>query len=44
MSFRAEDLQLIACEQAAAALIKVKPTFVAIGDVNTLPYSDELGL
>jgi len=29
---------------AASSLVKGKPTFVAIGDVKSLPYSDELGL
>ncbi|KAJ7504492.1 Metalloenzyme, LuxS/M16 peptidase-like protein [Mycena galericulata] len=30
--------------KAAAALVKSKPTFVAIGDTQALPYADELGL
>jgi len=30
--------------KAATSLVKGKPTYVAIGDVNTLPYPDELGL
>ncbi|KAJ6591689.1 Metalloenzyme, LuxS/M16 peptidase-like protein [Mycena vulgaris] len=30
--------------KAATALVKSKPTFVAIGDTQTLPYADELGL
>ena len=30
--------------QAVSTLLKGKPTYVAVGDVNTLPYADELGL
>lgn len=30
--------------QAVATLAKSKPTYVAIGDLQTLPYPDELGL
>ncbi|GAW09905.1 ubiquinol-cytochrome c reductase complex core protein 2 [Lentinula edodes] len=30
--------------KAASTLVKVKPVFVAVGDVATLPYADELGL
>ena len=30
--------------QAASSLITVKPTYVVIGDVQALPYADELGL
>nr|GAT46753.1 predicted protein [Mycena chlorophos] len=30
--------------KAATALVKGKPTFVAIGDTNALPFADELGL
>jgi len=30
--------------KAASTLVKGKPTYVAIGDVQTLPYADELGL
>ncbi|KAJ4480858.1 Metalloenzyme, LuxS/M16 peptidase-like protein [Lentinula aciculospora] len=30
--------------KAASTLVKVKPVFVAVGDVATLPYVDELGL
>ena len=30
--------------QAAASLLKTKPTYVAVGDVASLPYADELGL
>ncbi|KAF5366777.1 hypothetical protein D9758_006470 [Tetrapyrgos nigripes] len=30
--------------KAASTLVGAKPTYVAIGDVSTLPYADELGL
>ncbi|KAH9034226.1 LuxS/MPP-like metallohydrolase [Lactarius pseudohatsudake] len=30
--------------QAAANLVKGKPTYVAVGDLHTLPYADEIGL
>jgi ubiquinol-cytochrome c reductase core subunit 2 len=30
--------------QAVSTLLKGKPTYVAVGDVATLPYADELGL
>ncbi|KAG6810059.1 hypothetical protein H0H92_013531 [Tricholoma furcatifolium] len=30
--------------QAVSTLVKGKPTYVAVGDVNALPYADELGL
>ncbi|KAF8257614.1 Metalloenzyme, LuxS/M16 peptidase-like protein [Lactarius quietus] len=30
--------------QAVADLLKRKPTYVAVGDVRTLPYADEIGL
>ena len=30
--------------KVAAELLKGKPTYVVVGDVNTLPYADELGL
>ena len=30
--------------QATASLLKAKPTFVAVGDITSLPYADELGL
>jgi len=33
-----------AFSKAASDLIKLKPTYVAVGDVKTLPYADELGL
>jgi len=33
-----------AFSKAAATLLKGKPTYVAVGDIQTLPYSDELGL
>lgn len=30
--------------QAASALVKAKPTYVAVGDISALPFADELGL
>jgi ubiquinol-cytochrome c reductase core subunit 2 len=30
--------------RAASLLLKGKPTFVAVGDIHSLPYADELGL
>ena len=30
--------------QAVSTLLKGKLTYVAVGDVHTLPYADELGL
>ena len=30
--------------QAASSLLKSKPTYVAVGDIKSLPYADELGL
>ncbi|KAI0076866.1 LuxS/MPP-like metallohydrolase [Panus rudis PR-1116 ss-1] len=33
-----------AFSQATSALLKSKPVYVAVGDVGTLPYADELGL
>lgn len=33
-----------AFSKAASSLIKAKPTYIVVGDVKTLPYSDELGL
>lgn len=30
--------------QAAQSLLKGKPTYVVVGDVNELPYADEVGL
>ena len=30
--------------QAASSLVSAKPTYVAVGNVATLPYADELGL
>ncbi|THU94237.1 LuxS/MPP-like metallohydrolase [Dendrothele bispora CBS 962.96] len=30
--------------KAASALVGAKPTFIAVGDVSSLPYADELGL
>ncbi|KAL0952636.1 hypothetical protein HGRIS_006882 [Hohenbuehelia grisea] len=33
-----------ALSKAASSLFKAKPTYVAIGDVHSLPFADELGL
>ncbi|KAI3614818.1 ubiquinol-cytochrome c reductase complex core protein 2 [Moniliophthora roreri] len=33
-----------AVAKAASSLVGAKPTYVAIGDIATLPYADELGL
>ncbi|KAH8092173.1 Metalloenzyme, LuxS/M16 peptidase-like protein [Cristinia sonorae] len=33
-----------AFSKASSTLLKAKPTFVAVGDVQALPYADELGL
>jgi len=33
-----------AFSKATSALVKAKPTYVAVGNVDTLPYADELGL
>ena len=30
--------------QTVSSLLKSKPTFVAVGDIKSLPYADELGL
>ena len=30
--------------QVAADLVKGKPTYVAVGDLHSLPYADEIGL
>lgn len=30
--------------QAVASLLKSKPTYVAVGDTNALPYADEIGI
>ena len=30
--------------QVASSILKSKPTYVAVGDIKTLPYADELGL
>ncbi|KAF9253980.1 hypothetical protein L218DRAFT_1010312, partial [Marasmius fiardii PR-910] len=30
--------------KTASALVKAKPTYVAVGDLSSLPYADELGL
>ncbi|TBU54963.1 LuxS/MPP-like metallohydrolase [Dichomitus squalens] len=39
-----EKVDASAYSKAAASLLKSKPTFVAVGDVASLPYADELGL
>jgi len=39
-----EKVNASAVSSAANALLKSKPTFVVVGDVNLLPYADELGL
>lgn len=30
--------------QITSSLIKSQPTYVVVGDINTLPYKDEIGL
>ncbi|KAI1791358.1 LuxS/MPP-like metallohydrolase [Ganoderma leucocontextum] len=39
-----EKIDASAYSKAAASLLKTKPTYVAVGDVTSLPYADELGL
>jgi len=39
-----DKVNATAFAQAVSTLLKGKPTYVAVGDVNTLPYADELGL
>ncbi|KAI0323501.1 ubiquinol-cytochrome C reductase complex core protein 2 [Cubamyces sp. BRFM 1775] len=39
-----EKVDTAAFEKATASLLKAKPTFVAVGDITSLPYADELGL
>ncbi|KAF5376695.1 hypothetical protein D9615_007864 [Tricholomella constricta] len=39
-----DKISASAFTKAAAALVKGKPTYVAVGDVTSLPYADELGL
>ncbi|KAM5541002.1 hypothetical protein V8D89_005313 [Ganoderma adspersum] len=39
-----EKVDASAYSKAAASLLKTKPTYVAVGDVASLPYADELGL
>ncbi|KAF7308631.1 Peptidase-M16 domain-containing protein [Mycena chlorophos] len=39
-----DKITAAAFTKAATALVKGKPTFVAIGDTNALPFADELGL
>jgi hypothetical protein len=35
---------IILCTQATSNLIKTKPTYIVVGDIQALPYADELGL
>ncbi|KAI0633113.1 ubiquinol-cytochrome C reductase complex core protein 2 [Trametes polyzona] len=39
-----EKVDASAFSKAASSLLKTKPTFVAVGDIKSLPYADELGL
>ncbi|TFK48170.1 LuxS/MPP-like metallohydrolase [Heliocybe sulcata] len=39
-----DKINSAAFSKATSALVKAKPTYVAVGDVDTLPYADELGL
>jgi ubiquinol-cytochrome c reductase core subunit 2 len=39
-----DGLDASAVASAAQSLLKAKPTFVVVGDVNELPYADEVGL
>jgi ubiquinol-cytochrome c reductase core subunit 2 len=39
-----DKLDASAVASAAQSLLKAKPTFVVVGDVNELPYADEVGL
>ncbi|KAF9074351.1 Metalloenzyme, LuxS/M16 peptidase-like protein [Rhodocollybia butyracea] len=39
-----DNVSATAFSKATSQLIKAKPVFVAVGDVATLPYVDELGL
>lgn len=39
-----ESVTSASVSKAATNLFKTKPTFVAIGDLTSLPYSDEIGL
>ncbi|KAG6844103.1 hypothetical protein H0H87_009778 [Tephrocybe sp. NHM501043] len=39
-----DGVSAAAFTKTASALVKGKPTYVAIGDVNSLPYADEVGL
>ncbi|RPD67940.1 LuxS/MPP-like metallohydrolase [Lentinus tigrinus ALCF2SS1-7] len=39
-----EKVDASAYSKAASSLLKSKPTFVAVGDIASLPYADELGL
>ncbi|EPQ55999.1 LuxS/MPP-like metallohydrolase [Gloeophyllum trabeum ATCC 11539] len=39
-----DKIDSAAFSKAASALVKAKPTYVAVGHVDALPYPDELGL
>ncbi|KAI0714216.1 LuxS/MPP-like metallohydrolase [Cerioporus squamosus] len=39
-----EKVDASAYSKAASSLLKSKPTYVAVGDIKSLPYADELGL
>ncbi|KAJ3011824.1 hypothetical protein NUW54_g2055 [Trametes sanguinea] len=39
-----EKVDASAFEKATSSLLKAKPTYVAVGDITSLPYADELGL
>ncbi|GJE98662.1 hypothetical protein PsYK624_148970 [Phanerochaete sordida] len=39
-----EKVNASAVSNAVSSLLKAKPTYVAVGDIKTLPYADELGL
>ncbi|KAG5645899.1 hypothetical protein DXG03_005046 [Asterophora parasitica] len=39
-----DNVTASAFTKAASGLLKNKPTYVAVGDITTLPYADELGL
>ncbi|RPD63452.1 hypothetical protein L227DRAFT_561576 [Lentinus tigrinus ALCF2SS1-6] len=43
-SKRFRSLTRMSTPYAASSLLKSKPTFVAVGDIASLPYADELGL
>ena len=43
-SFNFNRLLYLSFLQAASSLVAAKPTYVAVGDIQSLPYADELGL